>query len=70
MSRVRTIIEIEDTYVQAIMNRYGMRTKTEAIDLALRHLAGQPITRDQALAMRDAHAIAEPPADTPPGGAA
>jgi Arc/MetJ family transcription regulator len=44
MNRVRTIIEIEDTYVQAIMNRYGLRTKTEAVDLALRHLAGQPMT--------------------------
>jgi Arc/MetJ family transcription regulator len=27
MSRVRTTIEIEDTYVQAIMNRYRVRTK-------------------------------------------
>jgi Arc/MetJ family transcription regulator len=63
MSRVRTTIEIEDTYVQAIMNRYGVRTKTEAVDLALRHLVGQPMTRDEALAMRGASAIAEPTAD-------
>ncbi len=69
MSRVRTGIEIEDTYVQAIMNRYGLRTKTEAVDLALRHLAGQPMTREEALAMRDANAIAEPPADAQPHGA-
>jgi Arc/MetJ family transcription regulator len=68
MSRVRTNIEIEDTYVQAIMERYGVRTKTDAVELALRHLAGQPLTRDQALAMRGAHAIAEPPADAPPRG--
>ena len=68
MSRVRTNIEIEDTYVQAIMDRYGVRTKTDAVELALRHLAGQPLTRDQALAMRGAHAIAEPPADAPPRG--
>jgi hypothetical protein len=27
MSRVRTTIEIEDTYVQAIMNRYRVRAK-------------------------------------------
>jgi Arc/MetJ family transcription regulator len=60
MSRVRTTIEIEDTYVQAIMNRYRVRTKTEAVDLALRHLAGQPMTREEALAMRGANAIAEP----------
>jgi Arc/MetJ family transcription regulator len=59
VSRVRTTIEIEDTYVQAIMNRYRVRTKTEAVDLALRHLAGQPMTREEALAMRGANAIAE-----------
>jgi Arc/MetJ family transcription regulator len=66
--RVRTNIEIEDTYVRAIMDRYGIHTKTEAVDLALRHLAGQPMTRDEALAMEGAHAIDEPPADTPPRG--
>lgn len=66
MSAVRTNIEIEDTYVQAIMDRYGVRTKTAAVDLALRHLAGQPMTREEALAMRGARAIAEIPTDTPP----
>jgi Arc/MetJ family transcription regulator len=70
MPKVRTNIEIEDDYVQAIMDRYGVRTKTEAVELALRHLAGQPMTREQALAMRGAHAIGEPPADTAPRGAA
>ena len=70
MSRVRTNIEIEDTYLQAVMDRYGLRTKTEAVELALRHLAGQPMTREEALAMRGAYAIDEPPADTPPRGAA
>ena len=70
MSRVRTNIEIEDTYVQAIMDRFGVRTKTDAVDLALRHLAGQPMTREEALAMRGAHAIDEIPQDVPPRGAA
>jgi Arc/MetJ family transcription regulator len=69
MSRVRTNIEIEDTYLQAVMDRYGLRTKTEAVEFALRHLAGQPMTREEALAMRGAHAIDEPPADTHPGEA-
>jgi Arc/MetJ family transcription regulator len=32
------------------MNRYRVRTKTEAVDLALRRLAGQPMTREEALA--------------------
>jgi Arc/MetJ family transcription regulator len=70
MSRVRTNIEIEDTYLQVVMDRYGLRTKTEAVELALRHLAGQPMTRDEALAMRGAHAIDDLPADTRPRGAA
>lgn len=64
--KVRTNIEIEDAHVEAIMDRYGVRTKTAAVDLALRHLAGQPMTREEALAMRGARAIREPPADVPP----
>src|SRR5690606_13712302 len=57
MARVRTNIEIEDSYVQVIMRRYGLRTKTDAVELALRLLAGQPMTREEALAMRGANAI-------------
>ncbi len=70
MSKVRTNIEIEDSYLQTVMVRYGLRTKTEAVELALRHLAGQPMSRDEALAMRGAQAIAEIPADTHPLDAA
>ena len=66
MSRVRTNIEIEDSYLQVVMDRYGVHTKTEAVDLALRHLAGQPMTREEALAMRGARAIGKIPADTGP----
>jgi Arc/MetJ family transcription regulator len=66
MSKVRTNIEIEDTYVQAIMDRYGTRTKTETVDLALRHLAGQPMDREDALAMRGANAIEAVPGDSGP----
>jgi len=63
MARVRTNIELEDDDVRTIMERYGVSTKTEAVALALRYLAGQPFTREQALAMRGAHAIGEIPAD-------
>lgn len=70
MARARTNIEIEDAYVEAIMDRFGVRTKTEAVELALRHLAGQPLTREQALAMRGAHAIGEVPPDAPPASVA
>jgi Arc/MetJ family transcription regulator len=70
MSRVRTNIEIEDTYLQAVMDRYSLRTKTEAVELALRYLAGQPMTREEAIAMRGANAIGDIPADAPPRGSA
>ena len=70
MAKVRTNIEIDDDYVRIIMDRYGVHTKTEAVDLALRHLAGQPMTREQALALRAAHAIGDIPADVGPRGAA
>jgi Arc/MetJ family transcription regulator len=63
---VRTNIEIEDGYVEAIMDRYGVRTKTAAVDLALRHLAGQPMTREEAVAMRGAQAIGKIPVDSSP----
>ena len=66
MAKLRTNIELEDDYVQAIMNRYGVRTKTAAVELALRHLAGQPMTREEALAMRGAHALDKPPVETSP----
>jgi Arc/MetJ family transcription regulator len=66
MAKVRTNIELEDRYIEAIKARYGVRTKTEAVDLALRNLAGQPMTREEALAMRGAHAMGEVPPDTGP----
>jgi Arc/MetJ family transcription regulator len=66
MSRVRTNIEIEETFLRAVMDRYGVHTKTEAVDLALRHLAGQPMTREEALAMQGVHAIGKMPPDTGP----
>jgi Arc/MetJ family transcription regulator len=69
MARARTNIEIDLPAVEAIMERYGIRTKTEAVDLALRHLAGQPMSREEAVAMRGAHAIGSPPGDVPPRAA-
>lgn len=66
MTRIRTNIEIDDVYLRRIMARYGIHTKTEAVDLALRHLAGQPMTREEALAMEGAHSIDELPTDSGP----
>ena len=66
MSKVRTNIEIESDYLRTIMDRYGIHTKTEAVDLALRNLAGQPMTHQEALAMRGSRAIDKIPSDSGP----
>jgi Arc/MetJ family transcription regulator len=47
----RTNIEIDDELVRQAMNRYGLKTKREAVDLALRRLVGEPLSLDEALAM-------------------
>jgi Arc/MetJ family transcription regulator len=70
MPKVRTNIEIEDDYVRAIMRRYALRTKTEVVDLALRKLAVEPMTGEEAMAMRGSHSIGDVPTDQPPRGAA
>lgn len=41
---------------------FSLRTRTEAVALALQHLAVQPMTRDEALPMRGARAIDDLPA--------
>jgi Arc/MetJ family transcription regulator len=66
MAKTRTNIEIDDHYVEVIMDRFGVHTKTDAVDLALRHLAGQPMTREEALAMRGTRSIGLTPADVAP----
>lgn len=68
MARTRTNIEIENDYLDTVMHRYGLGTKTEAVDLALRSLAGQPMSRDEALAMEGVRALDAIPDDVPPGG--
>lgn len=70
MPRLRTNIELEDELVQVVMTRYALRTKTEAVDLALRHLAGQPMSREEALSMRGVRAMNDVPPDRPPRGVA
>jgi Arc/MetJ family transcription regulator len=51
----RTNIDIDESALEIVMRRYRLRTKTEAVDYALRALAGQPLTRDELLAMQGAH---------------
>ena len=53
----RTNIDLDDELLERVMKRYGVHTKKEAVDLALRQAGGQPMTIAEALAMRGAHAI-------------
>ena len=40
---VRTNIELDDELVAEVMRRYGVSTKRQAVDLALRRLVGVPL---------------------------
>lgn len=46
----RTNIEIDDEVMARVLAIYGLRTKREAVDFALRRLLFEPFTRDDALA--------------------
>ncbi len=48
----RTNIELDEELVTRVMSRYGLRTKRAAVDLALRRLDLEPMSREEALAMR------------------
>jgi Arc/MetJ family transcription regulator len=61
MGTSRTNIEIDDEAVATIMERYGLKTKREAVDMALHHLAGHPMTREEALSMRGSNILDEDP---------
>ena len=62
----RNSIELDEELDAIIMGRYAVHTKREAVDLALRHLAGTPMTIPEALDMRGAHAVGTIPADQRP----
>ena len=48
----RTNVDIDDEACARVMARYRLETKREAINLALRTLAAEPLDLDAALAMR------------------
>ncbi len=58
-SMARTNIEIDEQLIAMVMKRHGIHTKREAVDFALRRVAGEPMTIAEALAMQGAHAIDE-----------
>ena len=42
----RTNIDLDDALVEKVMRRFGVTTKKEAVDLALRRLVGEPLIPD------------------------
>lgn len=48
----RTNIEINDELVAAAQRMYRLDSKRSAVDLALRRLVGEPLDRDEALALQ------------------
>ena len=47
----RTTIDIDEELVERAMRIYRLSSKREAVDYALRRLVGEPMTREEALAM-------------------
>jgi len=48
----RTNIDIDDAAVAAAMRRYHLDTKKDAVNFALRTVAAEPLTVDEARSMR------------------
>jgi Arc/MetJ family transcription regulator len=46
----RTSIDIDDEVIRRVQVGYGLRTKQEAVDFALRRLLIEPLTQQEALA--------------------
>ena len=49
-ARTRTNIDFDDEVLDRVQAVYGLRTKREAVDFALRRLLIEPFTREEALA--------------------
>ena len=48
----RTNIDIDEDACQAVMRRYGLTSKRDAVNLALRQLAVEPLDLEEAVATR------------------
>ena len=48
----RTNIDIDDLACAAIMERYGLRSKRDAVNLALQRLAAEPLSSADARRLR------------------
>lgn len=50
----RTNIDIDEQLIAQVLALYGLRTKRDAVDFALRRLLVEPMTRQEALSMEGA----------------
>ena len=48
----RTNIDIDDDLCRKVMDRFHLSTKREAVNLALQHLAGEPLDVAEARSLR------------------
>jgi Arc/MetJ family transcription regulator len=48
----RTNIDIDDELCRKVMDRFHLSTKRDAVNLALRHLAGEPLDLAEARSLR------------------
>jgi Arc/MetJ family transcription regulator len=48
----RTNIDIDDDLIQEVMRRFGLATKKEAVDLALRRLVGPSLSPEFLLGLQ------------------
>lgn len=49
MGYVRTNIELDEVALSTVMERFDLKTKREAVNMALRHVAGHPMTPEEIL---------------------
>lgn len=52
MCMSRTNIDLDDEACHAVMERYQLRTKRDAVNFALRTLAAEPLSIDEARRLR------------------
>lgn len=48
----RTNIDIDDELCRRVMDRFHLSTKRDAVNLALQHLAGEPLDLTEARSLR------------------
>ena len=52
MCMARTNIDLDDEACRAVMERYQLRSKRDAVNFALRALAAEPLTVEEARRLR------------------